>query len=45
MSAVCHGPAALVGVTDDAGSSIFAGKRVTGFSDAEEIQVCLDFGI
>ncbi|KAF7313755.1 DJ-1 protein-PfpI domain-containing protein [Mycena chlorophos] len=38
-SAVCHGPAALVGVTDDNGRSIFAGKRVTGFSDAEEIEV------
>ncbi|KAF7301314.1 DJ-1 protein-PfpI domain-containing protein [Mycena indigotica] len=38
-SAVCHGPAALVGVTDTQGNSIFAGKAATGFSDAEEIQV------
>ncbi|KAJ7068215.1 class I glutamine amidotransferase-like protein [Mycena amicta] len=38
-SAVCHGPAALVGVTDAQGNSIFAGKAATGFSDVEEIQV------
>ncbi|KAE9410432.1 ThiJ/PfpI [Gymnopus androsaceus JB14] len=35
-SAVCHGPAALVGVQTTDGKSIFAGKKVTGFSDAEE---------
>ncbi|KAJ7281857.1 class I glutamine amidotransferase-like protein [Mycena rebaudengoi] len=35
-SAVCHGPAALVGATDAAGKSIFAGKSFTGFSNAEE---------
>ncbi|KAF8195956.1 ThiJ/PfpI [Mycena galopus ATCC 62051] len=38
-SAVCHGPAALVGATDAHGKSIFAGKAATGFSNAEEIQV------
>ncbi|KAJ6599119.1 class I glutamine amidotransferase-like protein, partial [Mycena vulgaris] len=38
-SAVCHGPAALVGVTDAQGKSIFAGKSTTGFSNVEEIQV------
>jgi len=38
-SAVCHGPAALVGATDANGKSIFAGKAVTGFSNAEETQV------
>ncbi|KAJ7129744.1 class I glutamine amidotransferase-like protein [Mycena epipterygia] len=38
-SAVCHGPAALVGVTDAEGKSIFAGKAATGFSNAEEITV------
>ncbi len=27
---------ALVGVTDNAGNSIFKGKKVTGFSNAEE---------
>ncbi|KAJ7358282.1 ThiJ/PfpI [Mycena albidolilacea] len=36
VSAVCHGVAALVGVTDTQGKSIFAGKNVTGFSNAEE---------
>ncbi|KAJ7937104.1 ThiJ/PfpI [Mycena leptocephala] len=38
-AAVCHGPAALVGVTDAEGKSIFAGKAATGFTNAEEIQV------
>ncbi|KAJ7049905.1 class I glutamine amidotransferase-like protein [Mycena amicta] len=38
-SAVCHGPAALVGATDAHGNSIFAGKAATGFSDVEEIQM------
>ncbi|KAJ7041550.1 class I glutamine amidotransferase-like protein [Mycena alexandri] len=38
-SAVCHGPAALVGATDADGKSIFAGKAVTGFSNDEEIQI------
>ncbi|KAH7908496.1 class I glutamine amidotransferase-like protein [Hygrophoropsis aurantiaca] len=36
VSAVCHGPAALVGATDGDGKSIFAGKPFTGFSNAEE---------
>jgi putative intracellular protease/amidase len=36
VSAVCHGLAALVGVTDVQGKSIFAGKNVTGFSNVEE---------
>ncbi|KAJ7283707.1 class I glutamine amidotransferase-like protein [Mycena rebaudengoi] len=35
-SAVCHGPAALVGATDANGKSIFAGKSFTGFSNAED---------
>jgi putative intracellular protease/amidase len=36
-SAVCHGPAALVQVTDaTSGKSIFDGKKFTGFSNAEE---------
>ncbi|KAF8487573.1 ThiJ/PfpI [Gautieria morchelliformis] len=38
VSAVCHGPAALVGVTDPKGQSIFAGRRFTGFSNLEEEQ-------
>ncbi|KAJ7188780.1 class I glutamine amidotransferase-like protein [Mycena filopes] len=37
VSAVCHGPAAIVGATDAQGKSIFAGKSVTGFSNAEEV--------
>ncbi|KAJ7179940.1 ThiJ/PfpI [Mycena crocata] len=37
-SAVCHGPAALVGATDAQGKSIFAGKSATGFSNVEETQ-------
>jgi len=36
VSAVCHGPAALVGGVDAAGNSIFAGKSFTGFSNTEE---------
>lgn len=39
VAAVCHGPAALVGATDESGESIFAGKPVTGFSNVEEEQV------
>ncbi|CCM04059.1 uncharacterized protein FIBRA_06218 [Fibroporia radiculosa] len=38
-SAVCHGPAALVGVTGSTGESIFNGKAATGFSNFEEEQV------
>ncbi|KLO14931.1 ThiJ/PfpI [Schizopora paradoxa] len=36
VSAVCHGPAAIVGVTDASGKSIFSGKEATAFSNAEE---------
>jgi len=36
VSALCHGPAALVGATDSEGKSIFAGKACTGFSNEEE---------
>ncbi|KAH8834787.1 class I glutamine amidotransferase-like protein [Flagelloscypha sp. PMI_526] len=36
-SAVCHGPAALVGVNDSSGVSIFKGKTFTGFSNAEDV--------
>ncbi|KAH9844134.1 class I glutamine amidotransferase-like protein [Rhodofomes roseus] len=38
-SAVCHGPAALVGVTDEAGNSIFKGRSATCFTNEEEVQV------
>jgi len=37
VAAVCHGPAAIVGVTGKDGKSIFDGKVVTGFSNVEEI--------
>jgi putative intracellular protease/amidase len=36
VSAVCHGPAALVDAKDKSGKSIFAGRKVTGFSNEEE---------
>jgi len=35
-AAVCHGPAALVGVTDSENTSVFAGKPATGFTNVEE---------
>ncbi|THG97419.1 hypothetical protein EW145_g7618 [Phellinidium pouzarii] len=38
VSAVCHGPAALVGVKNAKGVSIFAGVEATGFSNVEEEQ-------
>ncbi|KAI0787153.1 ThiJ/PfpI [Irpex lacteus] len=38
-SAVCHGPAALVGGVDADGKSIFAGRQFTGFSNDEEVSV------
>lgn len=39
VSAVCHGPAALVGVIMPGGKSLLQGKEVTGFSNEEEEQV------
>lgn len=36
LAAVCHGPAALVRLTNRDGSPLVAGKRVTGFTNAEE---------
>ena len=46
VSAVCHGPAALVKAVDGEGKSIFEGRRFTGFSNNEEqiygtTEVCL----
>ncbi|KAI1786694.1 class I glutamine amidotransferase-like protein [Ganoderma leucocontextum] len=35
-TAVCHGPAALVNVTDAQGASIFRGRRATAFANEEE---------
>lgn len=42
VGAVCHGPAALTLATRPDGMSILHGKRVTGFSNAEENAVGLD---
>ncbi|KZV65088.1 class I glutamine amidotransferase-like protein, partial [Peniophora sp. CONT] len=39
VAAVCHGPAALVNVTDSDGKNIFAGRVATGFSDAEDAKL------
>ncbi|KAH6914965.1 ThiJ/PfpI [Coprinopsis sp. MPI-PUGE-AT-0042] len=39
VSAVCHGPAALVGGVDSNGKSIFEGRSFTGFSNKEEEMV------
>jgi len=36
VSAVCHGPAALVNVKDQSGKFIYAGRKLTGFSNEEE---------
>jgi putative intracellular protease/amidase len=39
VAAVCHGPAGLVGVTDQKGNPLVKGKRMTGFTNAEEAAV------
>ncbi len=39
VSAVCHGPAALVNVKLSNGNYLVAGKNVTGFTNAEEDEV------
>ncbi|BFZ56186.1 hypothetical protein PYCC9005_003228 [Savitreella phatthalungensis] len=39
VSAVCHGPAALVNVKDLEGQSIFKGRKATTFTNEEEEQV------
>ncbi len=36
LAAVCHGPAALVPLRDADGRPLVAGRRVTGFTNAEE---------
>ena len=41
VAAVCHGPAALVGLTLSDGSPLVAGKRIAAFTDAEETAVGL----
>lgn len=42
IGAVCHGPAGLVSARLPDGRSIIAGRRVTGFTNAEEKLVQLD---
>jgi putative intracellular protease/amidase len=42
IGAVCHGPAGLVGVKLKNGTSLVAGRKVTGFTDAEERAAGLD---
>ncbi len=42
VGAVCHGPAALVNVTLDDGSPLVQGKRLTGFTNAEELFLIKD---
>jgi putative intracellular protease/amidase len=41
VSAICHGPAALVNVKDANGKPIVSGRKVTCFSNTEEEQVKL----
>ena len=36
VAAVCHGPAALLGVALSSGSTLLAGRRVTGFTRGED---------
>jgi putative intracellular protease/amidase len=42
VTAVCHGPAGLLQATDKDGNSIFKDKKVTGFTNNEEVAVQLD---
>ncbi len=42
LAAVCHGPAALIGVELAPGQPLLAGRRVTGFSNAEELFLIKD---
>jgi len=42
IATVCHGPAGLVGVKDESGKPLVAGRRVSAFTDAEEKAAGLD---
>lgn len=37
IGAVCHGPAALLHIAADGGAPLLRGRRLTGFSNAEEL--------
>jgi putative intracellular protease/amidase len=38
IAALCHGPAGLLSATDEDGKFVFAGRRLTTFTDEEERQ-------
>lgn len=42
IAAVCHGPAGLVHVRDENNTALVKGRRVTGFTNDEEVAVKLD---
>lgn len=39
IGAICHGPAAIIGVTGEDGKSVFDGKVATSFSNDEEKEI------
>jgi putative intracellular protease/amidase len=39
IAPVCHGQAALLAAKDDQGTWLFAGRRMTAFSDEEEVEL------
>ena len=38
IAPVCHGPAALLAAKDEDGKWLFAGRKMTAFSDEEEVE-------
>jgi putative intracellular protease/amidase len=42
VAAVCHAPSVLLNVKDEDGNFLIKGKKVTGFSNTEEVAVQLD---
>jgi putative intracellular protease/amidase len=42
IAAVCHGPAGLVNARDENGQALVAGRRISAFTDAEEVAAGLD---
>lgn len=44
IAAVCHGPAALLGIRDEHGQPLVDRRRLTGFSNAEEYFLIADAG-